>query len=204
MVALAFSLRPFGTSSFRGGAFLFASSPRVSFREEGGRTRGNRGENEDCSGATLVEVMVSVLLLFIIFCSWAAMNNVQAVRKESFRYAAVEKAAGMLDAMDRDSGTVVKIGKIEKVTSLTKDRSYRFSDGQWLIVSDEDELTRLFPESDDVEIGYRVRTKTPEDIAGGDSSWRSGMWAEVELYDDWRRKASKQTPFSRFRMFVKR
>lgn len=67
------------------------------------------------SGVSLVEVMVSVLLLFIIFCGWFRMNNIQAVRKESYRYEAVERAAGMLDALSagafiETSGVLVQDG----------------------------------------------------------------------------------------------
>ena len=40
-----------------------------------------------------------MVLLVIVFVGWVRMNNIQAVNKESLRYAAIEKAAGMLDAV---------------------------------------------------------------------------------------------------------
>ena len=149
------------------------------------------------SGVSLVELMVSILLLMIAFLGWMRMNNIQAVRKESLRYAAVEKAAGLLDAMMSQ----------EKVEGLTKSEKYNY---QWT----EGGLVKIKPNviaplwrdgegaTDDVP-GYRI---VLEDRSGASSSrstfWNRGVWARMELFDSCR-SGGNNPPFACLRVFLK-
>ena len=150
------------------------------------------------SGETLVEVMVSILLLFIIFCSWAAMNNVQAVRKESFRYAAVEKAAGILDAMvakDSFSDGKARPGFCYRLDDNGKlCRTGRTSD------KTATEIHPLWPENGDSTVGYRIFAEQES----GDSGWTNGTWGVVSLYSSLSRPSTEQRPFAEFRMLLER
>jgi type II secretory pathway pseudopilin PulG len=58
-----------------------------------------RGKPRGCEGFSLVELLVASLIIMIIFISWLRIANFQAVRKESLRRLAIEKAAGYLDVM---------------------------------------------------------------------------------------------------------
>ena len=126
------------------------------------------------SGQSLVEVLVSILLLFIVFCSWAAMNNIQAVRKESFRYAAVEKAAGILDAMtalsDEQEAFPDTWYRLDEKTGFPK---------EWTGKNiPENGVFELWP-GQNVPIGCSIFVSQK----AGPSAWTNGVWCTVSLYD---------------------
>ena len=139
------------------------------------------------SGVTLVELLVSVLLLTIIFCGWMAMNNIQAVRKESFRYEAVEKAEGLLDSITvlywsdpdnwYDSALVVNqaSGHLEPVRPGKSD------------------LFPLWPDSEN-PIGCTIHIQELDDFGG--------VWAKVALYDSYIKSPSLQSPFATLRLLL--
>ena len=136
--------------------------------------------NRSRSGVTLVELMVSVLLLLIVFLGWARMNNIQAVRRESIRYAAVEKAAGFLDACDPKTSS-----------SLDPAFSYSWKNGRLEILSGRS-LAPLVWEGDTTGregapvLGYRIRFS--DSVPGclpDNYFWETGPWAVAEVYDNW-------------------
>ena len=49
-------------------------------------------------GVTLVELMISMLILAIVCISWLKIIGIQSARKEARRREAVERLAGMMDA----------------------------------------------------------------------------------------------------------
>ena len=49
-------------------------------------------------GVTLVELMISMLILSIVCISWLQIIGIQSARKEARRREAVERLAGMMDA----------------------------------------------------------------------------------------------------------
>ena len=151
-------------------------------------------KNRTRSGVSLVEMMVSVLLLFIVFCSWAAMNNIQAVRKESLRYAAVEKAAGMLDAMvEKQSFEGGKLfrGACYKVTEEGKFQR-TVMDGK----PGSETLYPLWPDDPSAPIYYKIVLTN----VSGTSAWTNGTWGVVSLYSPV--SGGRMTQFWEVRMLV--
>ena len=179
--------------------------PCASLLEEGGRLRSGRRENAARSGATLVELCVAMLLLTIVFAGWVRMNNIQAVNKESLRYAAVEKAAGMLDAV-----------ATQKREDIKKDRKFRegcylqiMADGT--IVQDgrrkgDVPIERILPLwGDDVAIGYQCHVETG--LVGDDaaSKWGNGSrWIVLDLFNTHGECRSKAESVASFRMILDR
>ena len=140
------------------------------------------------------------------------MNNIQAVRRESFRYAAVEKAAGMLDAISRDSVgsgnffTQTTYWDFDKLSKLWEagESDVDIDDFEEVGTNDrdpEDIVLPMWKDSVDGElaptIGYRLYT-TYETRPG----WQTGYWVTLDLYDDYRVADSATHPFTTLGVFV--
>ncbi len=147
------------------------------------------------SGVTLVELLVCTLLLAIVFCCWAAMNNIQGVRRESLRYAAVEKAAGILDLA----------AGMELKTQSQGPRFYELNESKGEL---EDQNGK---EGDDAvralwsgqTIGYRLWAENRGWGGGARYAWTNGTWAVICLYDTLS-DADGQKPFAELRILTKR
>lgn len=154
--------------------------------------------NRTRSGLSLVELMISILLLFIVFGCWSAMNNIQAVRKESFRYAAVEKVAGILDALDSTRVTPPK--------QNTKTERYVIRENGTLEKLPKERRKELLPVfGNDVPVFYQCRfvdSPIPNSVG---SKWGSCYWLAVDLYGgDGRSPSVDAEPFVTLTMLVKR
>ena len=64
-------------------------------------------------GVTLVELMISALILTIVSIAWLEIIGIQSARKEARRREAVERLAGMMDAFMLEKKTNVMIGSYE-------------------------------------------------------------------------------------------
>jgi len=130
------------------------------------------------SGFSLVELMVSTLVIVIIFVGWLKIANFQAIRKESLRRAAIETAAGYLDVMVELGGLPNKTYRIEWI-----EESSAFEQ-EPLNGQDRDQVQPMYGESD--PIGYHIKV-TPSVAAGlaHDGAWieGGGRWAVIRLYD---------------------
>ncbi len=138
------------------------------------------------NGFSLVELLVAMTILAFVFCGWLNLANIQPVSKESRRYAAVEEAAGLLDAASAlaspaeglyaDNGT----NGLERVAAVTDGRIFAFRS----------------PE--EMAPGYRLTVERRQ--AGGNSP--AGRWAVVRLYDAPLGDATTDKPFSEFSLFI--
>jgi len=100
-------------------------------------------------GVSLVELMISMLILAIVCIAWLQIIGIQSARKEARRREAVERLAGMMDAfmylgasngkVDQDGYEMVKEGN-----SITFNRAYG-----------TDKVYPMF-DSDVSPIGYRL------------------------------------------------
>lgn len=132
------------------------------------------------SGFSLVELLVTTLVLAIIFIGWLQICNFQAVRKEALRRLAVEKAAGYLDYM-AGSGATVNMGHFFRVDFQNDSYSHPHTgknDNCW-----------PWPMFDANEpIGYTIDILKPAHIGfpGHTGDWAEGPshnWAVLRLYD---------------------
>ena len=123
------------------------------------------------AGFSLIELLVATLLIMIVFVAWMRVSNFQAIRKESFRRAAIEKAAGYLDVM-APSGKASGFYKIV------------YSGGNYLVQTNPASgyLLPIFGEADypsSCPVGYVLWVESRPATNG----WPSGRWAVVSLYD---------------------
>lgn len=130
------------------------------------------------------------------------MNNIQAVRRESCRYAAVEKAAGILDAMTSPSGYA------DESEMAIPGALYKLDgDGRLLVLDcfegDETETAvhPMWPGDADSAVGYRIRVSRKD---GNQSGWTNGSWGVVSLYPSWLEPSTAQKPYAEFKVLVER
>jgi type II secretory pathway pseudopilin PulG len=161
------------------------------------------------AGFSLVELLVATLLLVIIFIGWLNICNFQAIRKESLRRLAVEKAAGYLDIM-ASSGKTVDFYEIS------------FDGSQYHIDKKNNNAqeggTPIWPRPmfDPVEpIGYvlEVINNYTNQPHGEPPGWPNGSrWAVIRLYDqhgtglknpDYIETNTGEKPFSTMSIFMK-
>ena len=123
------------------------------------------------AGSSLIELLVATLVLVIAFVGWLRISNFQAIRKESLRRAAIEKAAGFLDIMAK-SGSPANFYRID------------FTNGDYLVQASPTN-GYIFPVFEEVNypantpIGYVLEVKWRAATNG----WPNGRWAVVSLYD---------------------
>ena len=137
------------------------------------------------TGATLVELIVCLILLAILFTGWVRINNVQALRKESLRYAAVEKAAGIMDAIDAED--------VQPYASKVTQKSVEFQilpDGSIESASLWKNGSRIIRPffNEDFPIGYQCHTEIVEDsnpaeLGNQDVRFGKTIWLVVDLFD---------------------
>jgi prepilin-type N-terminal cleavage/methylation domain-containing protein len=127
-------------------------------------------------GFSLVELLIATLLIVIIFLGWLQIANFQAIRKESLRRLALEKAAGYLDVMsqlrpgagqyrinfDGDTYMAVVEQSALPLPLFTNANESSSSPGYVLRVMPTSQITSILPHQD----------------------WPpAGRWALIELYD---------------------
>lgn len=144
------------------------------------------------SGASLVELCVAMLLLAIVFAGWVRMNNIQAVNKESLRYAAIEKAAGMLEAIEADDIP----GKRSK------------QNGMYLRIGDDGAVSQVkeSPETavmpllgEEVPIGYQIRVA--QGVVEGSRWGDESLWLVCDLFDFYGERQAGAQPFTSLHVF---
>lgn len=150
------------------------------------------------SGASLVELCVAMLLVFIVFVGWVRMNNIQAVNKESLRYAAVEKAAGMLEAVDYYKlsegaydydGTFLEILPSGEIAETPSDAL-------------RDTVLPLFDR--EIPIGYQCHVIENAVEDSSHSKWGSSAWVVMDLFDYVGESDGMARPFASVRIFCGR
>lgn len=144
------------------------------------------------AGFSLVELLVAILLIFIVFAGWMRMNNIQAVNKESLRYAAVEKAAGMLDAIDAE--------KVQEQGLDLEGTYLRVKPDGSLEESDESTVLPLWQNSD--KDGYGYQCHVLNDYASTETSqWGNSVWIVVDLFDNGIGFLDNRKPFTSLRIY---
>lgn len=132
-------------------------------------------------GVTLVELMVSMLILTIACLAWLEIIGIQSARREARRREAVERLAGMMDAFlceyrnkNVASGTSYKMVMNTVAHSLAFERT-----GTTNVVH------ALFDGAVS-SIGYQLCVVAKKDLPGerlfGDN-WGRGCWLVGRLYE---------------------
>ncbi len=145
------------------------------------------------AGASLVELMVATLLAVIIFVGWLKIANFQAIRKESLRRVAIEKAAGYLDIMAR-AGQGDGTYRIEWSTNLL----------EYVLSPVAADVQPMF--DGDGLVGYVLRvTSQTNNIPAHSGKWNTNkVWAVIDLYDKNGVSTSEAgRPFSTMSVFMR-
>ncbi len=129
------------------------------------------------TGASLIELMLGTLVAVIIFISWLRIANFQAVRKESLRRLAIEKAAGYLDIMAREDRPP-SASRCYEITWDPASLTYRVESK-----SAGHDVQPLFDAG--TPIGYVLRVSNRiSDLPRHEGDWLTNKyWAVIDLYD---------------------
>jgi prepilin-type N-terminal cleavage/methylation domain-containing protein len=134
----------------------------------------NKGSRK---GFTLVELMVAALLIVIIFVAWLRIANFQAIRKESLRRVAIEKAMGYLDYIAGDSQLVTA-----GTAGYCRVRDGAVYSKEWYPGLNDPYVEPLFRA--DESIGYLLTVATRVQAGLEHENWPdNGYWAVIALYD---------------------
>ena len=140
-------------------------------------------------GTTLVELMISVLILTIVCVSWLKIIGIQSARKESRRREAVEKLAGMMDAFmykNREKTSYREESYNIKIVTSNDLNTVDFE-----TIRDVNKVHPMFGEFDKdgvrvSPIGYRLRIVSGKNLSGSSkfgSNWTTEKWLLGELYN---------------------
>lgn len=134
-------------------------------------------------GVTLVELMVSMLILTIVCLAWLEIIGIQSARREARRREAVERLAGMMDAFlyrCKDPKATVKAGRSYKMVMNEAVQSLTFEE-----IGTTNVVQALFA-GDVSSIGYQLCVVAKGDLPGerlfGDN-WGRGRWLVGRLYE---------------------
>lgn len=137
-------------------------------------------------GVTLVELLISMLILTIVCLAWLEIIGIQSARKEARRREAIERLAGMMDAfmdMNKAASSFKSYYSVDLTTNTILHLELKFS------VSNTDWVRPIF--ADDVSpIGYQLsvvtRAKLPDAERFGDD-WKGKLgeckWLVGRLYN---------------------
>ena len=135
-------------------------------------------------GVSLVELMISMLILAIVCIAWLQIIGIQSARKEARRREAVERLAGMMDAfmyLGSSSGTIDSGGyeMVRDGNAITFKRAYN--------------ANAVYPmfDGDVSPIGYRLCITNYSALLGASLSkdWQpadrfvKGFWLVGSLYN---------------------
>lgn len=135
-------------------------------------------------GVTLVELMISMLILTIVCISWLQIIGIQSARKEARRREAVERLAGMMDAFMYSQKKGTSVGLYQLKWDTSKDNIYFEKENQ------TDDVFPMFDGSVS-PIGYRLCVVKKNNLYLSDKfeNWNTtgrdfkGYWLVGYLYN---------------------
>ena len=133
-------------------------------------------------GVTLVELMISMLILAIVCIAWLQIIGIQSARKEARRREAVERLAGMMDAFlyeYRETSPSVASYYMEKQGS----GNAGFSRIDFKTAA-KGEVHPIF-EGDVSPVGYQLCVVQKSNLPNEEKfvNWGSGKWLVGKLYN---------------------
>ena len=159
------------------GRFHHANEPR----RRGGCLPARLRRTAARRGVTLVELMVSMLILAIVCLAWLEIIGVQSARREARRREAVERLSGMMDAFLYQCKNNMKVssGRSYKMEMDKAVHALKFTE-----VGTTNVIQALFDGAVS-SIGYQLCVVKKEDLPGGlfDDNWGSGRWLVGRLYE---------------------
>lgn len=138
-------------------------------------------------GVTLVELLISVLILTIVCVSWLQIIGTQSARKEARRRESVDRLAGMMDAFLYE----------KKDVNISSETSYEvfLSDNKTSFNCFERNNDYIYPLFDErtkdgfrvSNIGYQLRVVSTEDMINDgwefNDEWGESKWLVGKLYN---------------------
>ena len=135
---------------------------------------------------TLVELMISMLILALVCVAWLEIIGIQSAKKEARRREAVERLAGMMDAfmyIKRNSGASADLGCCYIESQ---------SEGKLGVKRDKNTNT-VRPMFENESLGYQLCVT--DDLPKGFVGWNGGRWLEGRLYNQHGTVAEVGKPF---------
>ena len=129
-------------------------------------------------GVTLVELLISMLILAIVCIAWLQIIGIQSARKEARRREAVERLAGMMDAFLHESRDK---GASTGVNYMVRTNANHAID----IVKSTVEISAMF-DGDVSPIGYQLRVVNMSQLDNYvefGSNWGTCKWLVGKLYN---------------------
>ena len=163
-------------------------------------------------GVTLIELMISMLILTLVCVAWLEIIGIQSARKEARRREAVERLAGMMDAILYDPVTLKVFNKNKKTGKITATAaSYCLKTSNYISaekLTDDDEILPVFA-NEVSSIGYRLKVLLSKDkldcsekfVTNKEfgNNWCNNdgpcYWLVGELYDHYGKKENDWVPF---------
>ncbi len=151
-------------------------------------------------GVTLVELMISMLILTIVCISWLQIIGIQSARKEARRREAVERLVGMMDAFLYDT----RQGSTSQGVALKQNAYYAVETNAFNMVTvkslNNDDAIRPIFDGSVSPIGYQLsvvaRGRLPKPSGFPSEHWGSVKWLVGKLYDrSGCRESEAGTPF---------
>jgi len=142
-------------------------------------------------GVTLVELLISMLILAIVCVTWLQVIGIQSARRESRRREAVDRLSGMMDAFMycyRNGG--ISEGSSYYMASI---------DGGVVSFNSDKDLTKAHPlfGGDVSPIGYQLCVLNLNRIPDSNMffGWESKKWLVGRLYDTNGKLGDADRPF---------
>lgn len=147
-------------------------------------------------GVTLVELMISMLILALVCIAWLEIIGIQSARKEARRREAVERLSGMMDAFLYCNTQQVGSANQSVAYSMSIDgnnnlRFYSYGNGN------TNAVFRMF-EGDVSPIGYQLCLVPAASLPEGWKSaadWGTSRWLIGRLYNQYGTVAEAGRPF---------
>lgn len=135
------------------------------------------------SGVTLVELMISMLILAIVCISWLQIIGIQSARKEARRREAVERLAGMMDAFmydklstENNNDKDIKVGAFYTVGMETNKLSVKR-------IGKTEEIIKPVFGNNESSIGYSLQIAgNPPDVTLFEN-WQASYFLKGKSYD---------------------
>ena len=132
-------------------------------------------------GVTLVELMVSMLILAIVCIAWLQIIGIQSARKEARRREAVERLAGMMDAFLYENRTKSPAAAVYFMEKQGGDDDFP------RIYFSKDSKGEVHPifEGDVSPVGYQLCVVQKANLPNQEKfvNWGSGKWLVGKLYN---------------------
>ena len=148
-------------------------------------------------GVTLIELMISMLILTLVCVAWLEIIGIQSAKKEARRREAVERLAGKMDAFMYEVEKNFDLSNVDDLPSGAYVMLENEGSMPELDLGKDSEVCRMF-EDGSSPIGYQLIVDA--DLPNGFAGWNGCRWLEGRLYSQYGVKDAVGRPFFTLRV----